>query len=579
MTANALKTSLSALETISFILPGPWGPIASAALNVFGTLIDPEQPDPNKPVLDAINAGFADLKGFLTSQKIDEASDYVKTMEKWLASTGDLKTLDTNTSTLQKVIDAVKSLSTIEIPANAVETAISAVEATLKNADTKSQNYMDLAQAAISTLIGLRVSQASCLNYRVLLQQKLVCSLQNSDRDEDKKNLFGAMQDLQSYFDFLCTTIKDYLAEKGVLNDFEAKCDDVRDKLVNRIGSVTYEGSEPTWPWDSAESDGYYYQDNCAVPIRYDELKNQWDTVLVSGAMGDFTTRWEKKTDRKHEVEQLRANRIVALKKQCDDFKQDALKILQTAKDKAASGVDGQPAPASTKPTVEQKQTEWNNAWKFTAKWIRYSVQFQGTTITTVASPSSDWLKCDWSSDTCPEVTLPDDPSGYAIGRIVLREVADDQTGHNSTTYAIPLPNMTTKTLVDLCPVNDDDICPTALIAPVIRWCNYDSKKGDPKRTWPEPYRVRYRYKYTNKKGKSLEWSPWSVPFDRKSADFNNDGYYNANYYSAQMLVPPVPNCDFVLQRKFKDEDPKAIKARVAAAGNGLVYLCDDEGP
>ena len=138
---------------------------------------------------------------------------------------------------------------------------------------------------------------------------------------------------------------------------------------------------------------------------------------------------------------------------------------------------------------------------------------------------------------------------------------------------------MTTKALVDLCPVNDDDICPTALIAPVIRWDNYDSKKGDPKRTWPEPYRVRYRYKYTNKKGKSLEWSPWSVPFDRKSADFNNDGYYNANYYSAQMLVPPVPNCDFVLQRVFKGEDPKVIKARVAAAGNGLVYLCDNEGP
>ncbi len=579
MTANPLKTSLSALETISFILPGPWGPIASAALNVFGTLIDPEQPDPNKPVLDAIAAGFADLKGFLTSQKIDDASGYIRFMEKWLASTEDLKTLDTNTSTLIKVIDGAKSISTIETPTNAIETTISAVESTLKNADTKSQNYLDLAQAAISTLIGMRVCQSSCLNYRVLLQQKLVCCLERSDRDEDKTNVYGAMQDLQSFFDVLCTTVKDYLADKSVIKDFETKCDDARDALVNRIGPVTYEGSEPTWPWDSAESDGYYYQDNCTVPIRYDERKNQWDTVLVGGSMGNFTTRWEKKTDRKHEVEQLRANRIATLKKQCDDFKQDALKILQTAKDKATAGVDGQPAPATTKPSVDQKQTEWDNAWKFTDKWVRYSVQFQGTTITTVASPSSDWLKCDWPSKTCPEVTLPDDPSGYAVGRIVLREVADDATGHNSTTYAIPLPNMTTKKLVDLCPVNDDDICPTALIAPVIRWCNYDSKKGDPKRTWPDPYRVRYRYKYTNKKGTSLEWSPWSVPFDRKSSDFNNDGYYNEHYYSAQMLVPPAADCDFVLQREFKGEDPKAIKARVAAAGNGLVYLCDDEGP
>ena len=579
MTANPLKTSLSALETISFILPGPWGPIASAALNVFGTLIDPEQADPNKPVLDAIAAGFADLKGFLTSQKIDDASGYIKFMEKWLASTEDLKTLDTNTSTLIKVIDGAKSISTIETPTNAIETTISAVESTLKNADTKSQNYLDLAQAGISTLIGIRVCQASCLNYRVLLQQKLVCCLERSDRDEDKTNVYGAMQDLQSFFDVLCTTVKDYLADKSVLKDIETKCDDVRDALVNRIGPVTYEGSEPTWPWDSAESDGYYYQDNCAVPIRYDELKNQWDTVLVGGSMGNFTTRWEKKTDRKREVEQLRANRITTLKKQCDDFKQDALKILQTAKDKSTAGVDGQPAPATTKPSVDQKQTDWDNAWKFAGKWVRYSVQFQGTTITTVASPSSDWLKCDWSSKTCPEVTLPDDPSGYGIGRIVLREVADDSTGHNSTTYAIPLPNMTTKKLVDLCPVNDDDICPTALIAPVIRWCNYDSKKGDPKRTWPDPYRVRYRYKYTNKKGTSLEWSPWSVPFDRKTSDFNSDGYYNEHYYSAQMLVPPAADCDFVLQREFKGEDPKAIKARVAAAGNGLVYLCDDEGP
>lgn len=579
MTADPLKTSLSALETIAFVLPGPWGPIASAALNVFGALIDPEQPDPNKPVLDAIAAGFADLKSFLTSQKIDDANGYIKFMEKWLASTEDLKTLDTSTSTLKKVIDAAKSISTIETPTNAIETTISAVESTLKNADTKSQNYLDLTQAGISTLIGLRVCQASCLNYRVLLQQKLVCALERSDRDEDKKTVFDAMQDLQSYFDVLCTTVKDYIADKDVISDFETKCDNARDTVVHRIGSVQHEGSEPTWPWRSAP-DGYYYEDDCTPPIRYDESKNEYQKQIVGAGLYSIgTVEWVKTKDQKAHVEQLRTTRISALKKQCDDFKQDALKILQTAKDKATAGVDGQPAPATTKPSVDQKETEWDKAWKFAGKWVRYSVQFQGTTITTVASPSSDWLKCDWSSKTCPAVTLPDDSSGYAVGRIVLREVADDATGHNSTTYAIPLPNMTTKTLVDLCPVNDDDICPTALIAPVIRWCNYDSKKGDPKRTWPDPYRVRYRYKYTNKKGTSLEWSPWSVPFDRKASDFNNDGYYNEHYYSAEMLVPPVAGCDFVLQRKFKGEDPKAIKARVAAAGNGLVYLCDDEGP
>lgn len=578
---SALKQSMDALETIAFVLPGPWGPIASAALHILGGQLDPDQPDPNKPVLDAIKNGFANLDSAMAQNAINKGSKTIGKVKDWIKTTEAMDDLDTNPTSVQSVIDDIGDFDKPFTNYNQIE-----VEVDLA-IDKSAKNYLDLKKAQISSLIGLRMCCACVLNYRVLLQQKLVTMHQESDEQEDRAKVLDDMRYLETYYARLKAYIETEITDPSVLKEFESQCDEMKQTLTSRIGPVQRDGSDP-YVFNPSARVSYYYVDTADPNTKLDQTDNTYDyhparTTFTGKFVSVAPAFWTLAQDMRAHVEQLRRDRLARLAKECDDFKAESTNVLATAQSIMAD-TKADPAPPSKKPEVDyDNDTDWNNAWQFTGKYVRYAVLFQGSTRNTLASPHSDWHHCTEGSSCCPSVSLPADSSGLAIARIVHRDVADDPSSKAAVTYVVPVPNMTDDSLVDLCPVDDGDVCPNAPISPILMYCNYNA--DEPKRTWPDPYRVRYRYSYQRTIGgkvcRSLSPSPWFVQTRNGGNDFDADSYfYSKAYYSAQLLVPHIEGCDFVLERQFKGEDPKVIKSRTAAAAQaGMIFLEDDEGP
>lgn len=583
MPRTALDQTFNALETIAFVLPGPWGPIGSAALHLlggfFGGIFDPEQPDPNKPVLDAIDTLGKTLETFQIENNIKESTNYIASLRSWLADTSTYDDLDSNPATLLRVIDSIHQ--DLDGPVNQIDRVINHLDIDIP----KNSGYEAISQAKLSTLIGLGVSMASILNFRVLLRQKLVTLYRESDEKQDQEALLGATRDLEADFVAAHAFIKSHIASQAAIDDIESRCDSIKTTLQGHITPVTRSGGSPSvfhphnavryWFINAmtGESHGYgnTYQLDSPGPT-------------PPGLAIPPPPTWTETHDARADAEAARAAIIAAIAARCDSFKNDALKTLRTAK-AIMDATRADPAPPSLRPDVDHdNDTGWKGAWRFKGKQVRYAVLFQGSTCNTQPSPASDWHLCGEDDSFCPAVSLPGDPSGLAIARIVHREVADDTAGTNAVTYVIPVPNMASGTLVDLCPVNEGDIVPNALIAPVIMYSSYNADQRG--RTWPDPYKVRYRYAYTRPidgaPAQSLAWSPWAVPKDLANYEVDDEGYYyyRGPYYAPQMLVPLVEGCGLVLQRQFKGGSLTIIKSRaVKAKAPGMIFLEDDEGP
>lgn len=571
--STALSQSMSALETIAFILPGPWGPIGSAALHMLGTSLDPNEADPDRPVMDAIKSGFSNLESYIAQNNIDTGNSIIADIKNWIGQTEKKSDLDSNPVSLGKVIDAIGSL---DLPVSNLDVVASRIETRLA---PSLANYEALRQAQISTLIALRVSVACIFNYRVLLQQKLVTLLLSAPEVADRATVVKEMQALQSYFTSLQAFIKQNMTDPGVIAEFGAKCDEMKKALVGRLGPVQKAGSFPGL-FHGGDKEYYFYLDNAQPPVELDRRYNDYSDSMANQA---GVPVWRLDRDRQAEVTALRAARIARLEKDCDAFAKEALDVLITAQSIMAD-TKGDPAPPLAAPEVDYGvDTGWKGAWQFVGRYVRYSVLFQGPTRNSLASPFSDWHLCQGEDSCCPSITLPADPTGLALARLIQRDVIDHPGGKDVESYIVPVPNMTDDSFVDLCPVNDGDACPNAPIAPVLMYANYNA--DNPGRTWPDPYRVHYRYCYTRtiagKAQQSLAWSPWSVAASPDDGGLDFEGYYyNKSYYSAQMLVPAIAGCGYLLQRQFKSGPIKVIKSRLApAAQAGMMFLADDEGP
>ncbi len=584
MTQSALHQSLDALGTIAFVLPGPWGPIASAGLHLLdgflGGILDPDQPDPNKPVLDAIDNLARTLETFQTRNNIQESTNYIASLRSWLDDASGYDDLDSNPTTILRVLDSIHQ--DLDGPVNRIDQVINHLDITVP----VNASYEALSEAKISTLIGLRVSMAAILNFRVLLRQKLVTLYRESNQQQDQADMLNQARNLETDFVMAHTFIKNHIASKAAIGDIESRCDAVKTTLQAMVTPVLQGGDAPSdyHPHNAVQ---YSFIDTLTgKPYSYPNsyVEGEPSKITIMGAEMQESRTWTQTYDAKGDADAARAAFVGAIATRRDAFKTEALESFRTAK-AIMDHTMADPAPPSTRPDVDyDNDTEWAGAWKFKGKQVRYAVLFQGATCNSPASPASDWHRCDEDDSCCPAVTLPTDPSKLAIARIVHREVADDTSGNNAVTYVIPVPNMTADTLVDLAPVNADDVVPNATIAPLVMSSSYNANQAG--RTWPDPYQVRYRYAYTRMIGgepaQSLAFSPWAVPRDRANYDVDDEGYFYCRgpYYSPQMLVPLIEGCGLILQRQFKNQALAVIKSRTAnARAPGMIYLEDDEGP
>ncbi|MEZ5904653.1 MAG: hypothetical protein R3C69_05965 [Geminicoccaceae bacterium] len=281
MTESALHQSLDALGTIAFVLPGPWGPIASAGLHILdgflGGIFDPDQPDPNKPVLDAIDNLAKTLETFQTQNNITESTNYIASLRSWLDDTSSYPDLASNPATLLRVLDGIHQ--DLDGPVNQIDQVINHLDIPVP----VNSSYEALSQAKISTLIGLRVSMASILNFRVLLRQKLVTLYRESDQRQDQADMLNQARNLETDFVVAHTFIKNHIASPAAIGNIESRCDTIKTTLQGSITAVTETGSDPTWIHPSnavqhtfidiitGKSYTYantYYQDTSGLPLR-----------------------------------------------------------------------------------------------------------------------------------------------------------------------------------------------------------------------------------------------------------------------------------------------------------------------
>jgi hypothetical protein len=582
LAASGVQQSISALETIAFVLPGPWGPIASAALHIFGAAFSPNEADPNQPVLDAIKAGLNDLQSNATLNKIQEAQNYLATLDRWVNVVATYDTIALLDYYIGKMDDFDRPISDIDKVINALDV----------NVTTSLPNYLDLAQGIISTLISLQVSVLSIRNLRVLLQQRLVGLLQDSVQPKDQARVSAETEDLLIYY----SSLRDFgikpMVDPQTALTLKTRCDTIKAVMVAKVGAVTKSGYPPTpGSIGSANRESYSYTDENGN-VR-DTLQNSYrlSTISVPTNHGSIQVPAYVLVppDQRAAVDALRTKYIQRLEASCDAFRDDQMSVYDAAKKLAAATRVAPPAPGPNPPDVVYGfDTGWAGAWKFAGKFVRYAIAYVGDQNVVPDESEliySDWTACTQPDSVCPVVTLPVDAMGLAVSRIVYRDIADTAAGTNSVMSQFTIPNAAQTRLVDLFPVDADDVCPNVTTPPVAWNCVHDA--NNPKRTWPEPYRVRYRYRLQKTvKGvvcTSLDWSPWCVPLSHSGVDVDSSGFlYIAGYYGAVLTVPDPhdANCTFVLQRERKDQGVREIKCTFGKApAFGTFYLTDDDGP
>lgn len=582
---SALKSSLAAMETIAFVLPGPWGPVASAALHMIGDIFNPDDDTAqDQIVIDQIKAGVTEIKTFTAQNGIDLSKSYIADIEKWMDTTSQEADLESNPQTMRRVISEIETLA---LPTGSIDTALAGLDISL---DTQSPGYQDVAEAQIACFVQLRVTVAHCLNYRVVMQNKLVLWLQASDDPKDRATVLTELRNLEDFFNVLAAFLKVNMTAQDNIDDIKARCAKILTSLVNRVGPVTSSGSAPG-VFSSGSTITYSCIDASNPPATISKKDNVYH-YSTSGGGGSLNFDFYLSKDMAPVVAADRANFIKALQDRNAAFQADCVAVFAKAKDIMAD-TPADPAPPAQAPTVTLKtSTGWPKAWKYTGKFISYAVGLQGATRSTgLVSPYSDWVAAPASGDICPVVSLSGtSSSGLAIARIVYLRVSDDASGNNPTTIVTAIPNMTDTAFTDLQPVNADDACPNALVAPVMSSFSFNA--NDPNRTWDKDYRVRYRFKYTavvnGQATESIDWSPWAVPSTELLGYFTieADGYthFNSAYYGPQMLVPRRPGLGCILQRQFKingvEQPARTIRTSVAPAKNlRMVYLDDGEGP
>lgn len=582
MSATVLQQTFGALETLAFTLPGAAGPVASALLHIFGSVFDPEEPDPNKAILDAIQNGFNHLQNNSVKTLISESQNYVDDLDNWITNIQGRTDLD-STATLRTIIpdfdDFDKPITTLDPIINKLNVTIESKDSTIKW--MPNPQYLPLAKAQLSMLITLRVSIVCLLNFRVLLQERLAVILNDSDQDIDKQEALSALELLSTYYVSLRVAISN-MTDTSTIANIRAQCDQIKANVVANVGSVISGGSDPYY-FDRTAAKYYFYLDETGT-VR-DRQVNVYDNSPTPGGVPTFRLLSDKKTA----VDASRTKYIVDLQAQVDVFKNEQVSIYEHVQ-KLAEDTTISPNPPAAKPQVDyDSDTGWLGAWQHTGKFVRYAIGFIGTQALVPPPGSkllqhSDWHQCIQPSSFCPVITLPNDPNKMAVGRIVYRDVADDTSGTNLITLSIRIPNVTQLALTDLLPVNDDDVCPNVLIPPILWAENYATSQTG--KTWPSSYRVRYRYKLQKSIGgklcTSLDWSPWSAPRPVHGQDIDTEGYYNnQSYYSSQLLIPDPgdSSCTFILQRQFKGQNSVEIASSVSKAKQaGMLFLSDQAG-
>lgn len=585
MSASPVQQTLNALETLAFILPGPWGPVASAGIHLFGTLFNPDQKDdPAKPILDAIKNGLSDLQKNTTLNNIKEAQNYLSTLDNWVGKTSNRPDLE-SVSTLTTLI---KAMADLDDPITDLDKVINKLDVDVA---TNLSQYLNLSQTKISTLVSLRVSMVSLLNFRVLLQQRLVNALKDSNLPNDQARVIDELRFLATYFVSLQTYGIQALTDPAAVNKLKTACDDVRDQAIQNVQDVQAEGSAPT-EFTPNDAVSYYFVDDTGT--KHSET-NAYDSDTVStyvnGGFAVTTNYYLRPPDKRPAATSARNSYIADLSTRCDTFRDQQASIFETAQTLAA-GTTGSPTVSVKGPDVDYTvDTKWTGAWKHTKKYVSYAVVFvgpEGWVPDFSRAIYSDWIECKLGSSYCPVISLPTDP--YAKGRIVLRSVADDSHGNNAQTTVLSVDNATQTEFTDLDPDNQDDVCPNVFVPPVYWAANYLYTQAG--RTWPDPYRVRYRYRWQKTIGgkvcSSVQWSPWGLPRAFGGQDIDSKGFlYNPSYYSFQLLVPDPYDAksSFVLQRHFAnqpvpDDDNPGIRCRVSnAKRGGMLFLSDNEGP
>jgi hypothetical protein len=158
---------------------------------------------------------------------------------------------------------------------------------------------------------------------------------------------------------------------------------------------------------------------------------------------------------------------------------------------------------------VASLDTTWPRAWSGATGKLRYGVQY-GNTVGSSPITWSDWVDALSAGSTCPQLTLPALPPAAAQASRTIYRQAWVANGHQSEDFRATIPfENPTGDFVDLDPPDTQGACPNALEPPVVvSWA-----MSGPAHPVPAEWAVgvRYRYRYVNTAGKSLESGPWAV--------------------------------------------------------------------
>ncbi len=582
---SGVDVCLQVAQTVSFALPEPAGVFVSAGFQLLDLLMGQDGEDPNKEILDKLTEVTEeiteDIKDFLTQQKLTDVLDRLNALSDWVQ---EARNVSDDVGTLQTKLENTEDIGKA---GSFVETGLESL-LSLSLDQLSEEDAYTLGGKAVHLYVNLLMSYICVLKLRTEYRNKLFAlglkaaegdwllqvNVGDGKKETPSELLDDVFDDIQEFWSRL-----DHWTTGDKLDKLTAWCDKIKSDRLNQISEVQTRGD------DGAGVATDFFTDGTSEVYAIDHTYTPPD--IIEGIFGpDDHSRFF--TSHRDAVVSYRAQYYAEQQQKTDSdfaYVKDTIKAIRDQANQLSVPV---PEP-STGPTVSQRNTGWDGAWKWPAGTrVRYGIRFLNTASKSdIIWSSDDLVKFPGSGgQTCPSVTLPiDDEVPKVEGakvpatthRFLYREL--QAPGQDKQTSWIRLRDNTTTEYVDLDPADPKAVCPNATEVPMIygwRFKYREPGSPDPDApSWPPGYKVRYCYVYVMKEPvlpqyantpeylvnawvrKSLVRSPWSQ-CDPAIGECDAEGYCTGKDggYLAELKIKHVAGADACLvYRQFKGMD------------------------
>lgn len=499
-------TFLSIGQTLSFALPGPYGPVVAAGLQFIDMMSgDSDTTNRNQDVLDAIQAQTEELENFIATMKLDDLKVPLKRIgETVQESSRQIKDATAEGPTplrvqLRTLLD--KDLAWIASTDNDPERTLDR----LLDIRFPGNNRYELHKTAVGLYLDLLMALICLLKLRCELQSQWV-SLVADEAGNDSATPGPSQDDVAQMFTELnrLWARLAYWTEGDQLTKLTNWVDWIKTDRISLISDIQHEGR------DSQTVLGYTVQTDFFTDAGQRVASMAHGAHTEPGPFNPYGPSLPTVSFVSHEAEvKAQHDAYVAAQKQAvtDDLSYVRATIdAITSQRLQVKSLTPPPQPGAL--SVAWTDTGWPHAWRGWPGQVRYGMQYVNSYG---ASPIvwSEWGESAADGRQCPHLTLPSLlPAELLCSRVIYRQRKDAATTEQPVVRDnLPVENDTLE-YVDLDPADAQDACPSALQPPILaNWREEDS----PPPLWDKGLPVRYRYRYRNAAGRSLASSPWAI--------------------------------------------------------------------